>query len=211
MVGLAPLDPPYSSTGRTNEKTGKPETVTHTANPAIRAMVLLGVNCGFNNKECADLSLSALDLDGGWVNFPRPKTGIKRRCPLWGETVAAVRAAIAVRPEPKDKAADGLVFVTTRGRPWLTRGTANPVGVAVRDLMKAVGVHRDSIGFATLRHVFRTVADGSRDQVAVNHIMGHSDGSMGAVYRERIDDDRLQAVVAHVHDWLWPKPAAESN
>jgi integrase len=121
---------------------------------------------------------------------------------LWPETVDALRAAIAERPEPRQDAAKGLVFVTTRGRPWIVRGQANPVSVAARKLMTTVGVHREGIGFATLRHVFRTVADGSRDQVAVNHIMGHADSSIASVYRERIEDDRLVAVVEHVRQWL---------
>ncbi len=168
----------------------------------LKAMILLGVNCGFNNKDCADLPLTALDLDGGWCNFPRPKTGIARRCPLWAETVAALRAAIDARPEPRTDDAEPLVFVTTRGRPWIVRGQANPVSVTARDAMKTVGIHRDGIGFATLRHVFRKVADGLRDQVAVSHIMGHADPSMGAVYRERIDDSRLETVSNHVRKWL---------
>src|SRR5262249_52460025 len=32
----------------------------------LRAMVLLGVNCGFGNVDCGNLPLDALDLDGGW-------------------------------------------------------------------------------------------------------------------------------------------------
>lgn len=191
------------ATGRTVEETDKPEMVTLSANPLLRAMVLLGVNCGFNNKDCADLPLSALDLDGGWCNFPRPKTGIDRRCPLWNETVTALREAVAARPEPRNEAAIPLFFVTTRGRPWITHGTANPVSVAARDAMKAVGIHRKGIGFATLRHVFRTIADGSRDVVATNLIMGHSDPTMGAVYRERIDDARLVVVTEYVRKWLF--------
>jgi integrase len=169
----------------------------------LKAMILLGVNCGFNNKDCADLPLAALDLDGGWINFPRPKTGIPRRCPLWTETVAALCAAIAERPEPRQDEAAGLVFLTVRGRACLCQGKANPVSVAARNLMKTVGVHCEGIGFATLRHVFRTIADGSRDQVAVNQIMGHSDTTMAAIYRERIDDSRLRAVAEHVHGWLF--------
>ncbi len=171
----------------------------------LKAMIMLGINCGFNNKDCTDLPLSAIDLRGGWVNFPRPKTGIDRECPLWIETVTALRAAIAERPEPKDKTADGLVFVTTKGRPWITRGTANPVSVNVRDLMKTLGIHHNGIGFATLRHVFRTIADETRDPTAINLVMGHSDPSMGAVYRERIDDARLVAVTEHVRKWLFEK------
>src|SRR5262249_54915226 len=61
----------------------------------------------------------------------------------------------------------------------------------------------DGIGFYTLRHVFRTVADAARDPVAIDLIMGHSDPSMGGHYRERIEDSRLLAVAEHVRQWLF--------
>jgi hypothetical protein len=119
--------------------------------------------------------------------------------------VTALREAIAARPEPRQEGAAGLVFVTTRGRPWLSRGIANPVSVAVRSLMKSIGIHDEGIGFYTLRHVFRTVADAARDPVAIDLIMGHSDPSMAAHYRERVEDSRLQAVAEHVRHWLFGK------
>ena len=62
------------------------------ARPQVRTMILLGINCGFGNNDCGRLPIDALDLDGGWVDYPRPKTGIHRRIPLWSETVAAIRA-----------------------------------------------------------------------------------------------------------------------
>jgi hypothetical protein len=34
--------------------------------------------------------------------------------------------------------------------------------------------------------------------------MGHVDSTMAANYRERIDEDRVKAVVDHVHKWLFP-------
>jgi hypothetical protein len=34
------------------------------------AAVLLGINCGFGNTDVASLPLAALDLDGGWIDFP---------------------------------------------------------------------------------------------------------------------------------------------
>jgi integrase len=197
-------------TGRTNEETGKPETVTLKGNPTLRAMILLGVNCGLGNHDCALLPLTALDLDAGWVNFPRPKTGIARRCPLWPETVVALREALAVRPEPRQDEARELVFVTTRGRPWLSRGIANPISVAVRNLMKAIAIHDEGIGFYTLRHVFRTIADAARDPVAIDLIMGHSDPSMGGHYRERVEDSRLRAVADHVRTWLFGNPSGNA-
>jgi hypothetical protein len=117
----------------------------------VQSVILLGVNAGFGNHDVATLPLPALDLEGGWVNYARPKAGIPCRCPLWPETVAALREAIAGRPEPRQEEAAALVFVTTRGRPWLSRGIANPVSVAARGLMKAAGIHHDGIGFYTLR------------------------------------------------------------
>jgi integrase len=170
----------------------------------LKAMLLLGVNAGFGNHDIATLPLSALDLDAGWVTYPRPKTGIARRCPLWPETVTALHQAIAERPEPRQEEATGLVFLTTRGRPWLSRGIANPVSVAARDLMKTAGIHHDGIGFYALRHVFRTIGDAARDPVAIDLIMGHNDPSMGGHYRERVEDSRLRAVVDHVRRWLFP-------
>jgi integrase len=152
------------------------------------------------------LPLDAVDLDKAMIDFPRPKSGIERRCPLWPETVAALKATITARPKPKQDDAEGLVFLTSRGRSWLCRGIANPVSVAARKLMSQCGVNgRKGIGFYTLRHTFRTVADGAKDQVAANLIMGHADPSMAGIYRESIDDERLVAVVDYVRHWLFGK------
>ena len=43
----------------------------------------------------------------------------------------------------------------------------------------------------------------AKDPEAVVTCMGHVDTSMGAVYRERISDERLRAVVNVVGAWLW--------
>jgi len=89
------------------------------ASAPLKAMILLGVNCGFGNADCGSLPFAALDLDNGWIDFPRPKTGIERRCPLWPETVAALRAAIAGRPPHRNKADADVVFVTKYGGRWV--------------------------------------------------------------------------------------------
>jgi integrase len=170
---------------------------------ALRAMLLLGINCGFGNADCGTLPRSAVDLGGGWVRFPRPKTGIPRRCALWPETVQALRDAIAGRPEPNDPADGGLVFVTKYGLSW-TKGTStNPVSQETAKLLRKLGINgRKGIGFYTLRHVFRTVADESKDQPAVDFVMGHESPHMSTVYRETIGDERLRAVADRVRNWL---------
>src|SRR5262249_34672692 len=60
----------------------------------LKAMILLGINAGFGNSDVGNLPLSALDLERGQVDYPRPKTGILRRCPLWPETMAALREVL---------------------------------------------------------------------------------------------------------------------
>jgi integrase len=168
----------------------------------LRAMILLGINCGFGNADVGTLPLSALDLERGWVNYPRPKTGIERRCPLWPETVEALKAALAARPEPKDPEDAGLVFITKFGLSWFRDSTANPVSRALSLLLKGLGLYRPGLSFYALRHGFETIGGDSRDQVAVDHIMGHVDHGMAGVYRERINDARLKAVTDHVRAWL---------
>lgn len=171
----------------------------------LRAMVLLGVNAGFGPMDLATLPLAALDLEAGFVTFPRPKTGIARRAHLWPETVAALREAIEARPEPKQPEHAGLAFITARGNQWVSGGAAHPVTASIVPLMKAAGVHRAGLGPYTLRHVFRTVADEVRDRPAVDLVMGHQDPSVAAHYRERIDDSRLVEVAEHVRAWVFVK------
>jgi integrase len=176
------------------------------AHTSMKAMILLGLNAGFGNTDLATLPLSAINLETGWVDFPRPKTGIERRAPLWPETIAAVRAAITVRPAPRDPADAGLVFLMRTGRRWVRNtenSRTNAISIAFAALLKRCGLHRGGLGFYALRHVFRTIADAARDPVAIDLIMGHADSSMGSHYRERVDDARLRAVADHVRTWLF--------
>jgi integrase len=174
------------------------------ANVQLRAMLLLGINCGFGNTDCAHLPLAALDLDGGWLDYPRPKTGINRRCPLWPETVAALRESLAARPDPKNPEDSGLFFVTKYGGSWAKESEGGPVAKETKKLLNRLGINgRKGLGFYTLRHVFRTVADEAKDQPAADFIMGHEAPHISDVFRERIGNERLKAVTDHVHKWLF--------
>jgi integrase len=174
----------------------------------LKAMILLGINAGFGNADCGHLTQAALDLDGGWISFPRPKTGIERRCPLWPETVTALKAALAKRPTPKAKADGNLVFVTKYGRPWSSGGTSDAVTLETGKLLRDLGLRRPGVSFYALRHTFRTIADATRDFPAVRLVMGHADDTIDDVYREGIDDSRLRAVAEHVRHWLFDNATA---
>jgi integrase len=169
----------------------------------LRAMILLGINCGFGNSDCANLPRKALDLDGGWIDYPRPKTGIPRRCPLWPETAAALRVAIANRPKPQNGSDAGLVFITKYGQSWAKANSDNPVSKETTKLLRILGIYRRPLGFYALRHTFETRGSDSWDQVAVDHIMGRARDDRASISRERISDERLRAVTDHVHKWLF--------
>jgi integrase len=172
----------------------------------MKAMILLGVNCGFGNSDCATLPLKALDLKTGWVDHPRPKTGTPRRCPLWPETVEALKAAIASRPAPKVPENAGLVFITNSGAPWVRlvkSGWTDAVTGNTRLLLKALKIRRPGVNFYSLRRTTETIGGDCKDQVAVDYVMGHSRGDMASVYRQRIEDARLRAVTNHIHKWLF--------
>ena len=98
-----------------------------TAEQPLDAMILLAANCGFGQSDIANLPKTAIDLAAGWVDYPRPKTAIPRRCPLWPETIKAVREAIATRPAAKDADDAGLVFVTKYGARWVRIGPKAPI------------------------------------------------------------------------------------
>ena len=100
------------------------------------------------------------------------------------------------------------MFLTSRGNPFIVsndKSHKDRVTIQFTRLLEELSIHREGVSFYALRHTFETIAGESRDQVAVDAIMGHADPSMGAVYRERISDDRLKAVAEHIRKWLWPK------
>src|SRR5205823_2592292 len=109
----------------------------------LQAAFLLSINVGFTAADCAALPWRAINLDDGWIDFARVKTGIERmRLPLWPETVAALRhvkalnlsaapgmADLVVHQDRGDKGEPigepvllkDCVFITSRGMPWVLR------------------------------------------------------------------------------------------
>jgi integrase len=166
------------------------------ASDKMKAFVLLGLNGGFVGRDCGTLPRNAIDLENGFIDYARPKTGVQRRIPLWSQTVEALKAAMAT---------EGDLAFATQQETSFAKGTAgnDPIGLSFRRLLTKHKLHQAGLGFATLRHVFQTVAESSKDFPAIRHIMGHVDDSISGAYREGVSDDRLRDVVNCVHDWLF--------
>lgn len=200
------------------------------AGEPMHAMILLAINCGLGNADVGHLELRHVDLKAKMLDYPRVKTGIERRCPLWTETVKALREWLKTRKKPKDKALADLVFLTQKGNPWVDRPSAKnptrkvggeevtklqgdrPVSKEFSKLLVACGLKRPGRGFYCLRHTFQTIGDETGDFVAVRKLMGHTfGGDISDIYRERISDARLIEVTEHVRRWLFADAADDET
>jgi integrase len=88
---------------------------------------------------------ATIELGRGWINFPRPKTGVTRRIPLWPETVAALRAIIADHPEPQTDELVDHVFLTSRGGEWIVvrenGGRTDKIAIRFPGLLTSIGAY----------------------------------------------------------------------
>lgn len=210
----------------TDEQTGEPVKVKEKPAPGLRAMILLTLNGGLGNADIASLPLSAVDLETGWLDYPRVKTEIECCIPLWPETVATIQEWIPHGPKANDHDGADLLFLTPFGRPWVRVKERQPeedgkirpaVPIDARSprfkrILKKLGINdRRRLGFYCLRRCTQTFGGEARDPDAVSAIMGHTlSNSMAANYAHRISDERLRAVVDAVRTWLFP-PQGHGN
>jgi integrase len=174
------------------------------AKQPMKAMILLAINGGLGPTDLALATADKFDLDGGWLNYPRPKTAQPRRVPLWPETVAAVKEAIAERHQPKHEADAKLLFIGARGISYINKTGGHHVAHEFTRLCEKAKITGHV--FYDLRRTFETVADNlSRDRDGVAAIMGHSPkaGDMAAVYRQTWFEERLRSIADLVRGWLY--------
>jgi integrase len=164
------------------------------ANRRLKPMILLGINGGFGPKDCVELPLAAVDLDGGWIDYARAKTGVPRRVPLWQETILAIKAYQFRRPATTSD----VLFVARHGQP-----DPNHQNVS-RQFTRLARKYKVERTFYDLRRTFQTIGE-EAGETACKAIMGHApdESDMAATYRQWIRDSRLAAVVEHVRQWLF--------
>ena len=184
-----------------------------TASPALACFILLGINCGFGQGDCAKLTVAAVNFKKAVIDVERSKTGIRRVCPLWPETVEALQKY--VRP---NTAMPELYFITKYAQPWvkvnvhrdeadhIERITHNdPIALELRKLCKAQGI--TPRGFYLLRHTFNTIAESAADSNARKVIMGHTFDGMDEFYLHLHQQaefmKRLQKVSEFVRQWVY--------
>lgn len=203
------------------------------ADTKMKAMILLGINCGLGNSDISGLDRGHLHLDTGFLEQPRPKNYLPRRAALWPETIAAVRDVLAFaeseiinhknagKPHyhPENPADAEAVFITHQQLRYVVQDkTTNrdSVAQAFGKLLRAAKIKQEGVNFYALRHTFRTVAAGTKDFEAVDRVMGHSPADTGGKHytewrKDEEEDRRLRAVADHVRAWMFPETVAKEN
>ncbi len=156
------------------------------ADVQMRAMIWLGLNCGFGCTDCAELKWSNLDITNCRVKLARKKTGISRDLPLWPETIDALGKITR-----KGK----LVFYTSRGNQFVrmvlkTDGNGNSKYTTQNSITRKFSklIKKDGLkvpkgtGFYTLRRTAATIAARSGDPFAVQRLLGHANLQMATRY-----------------------------
>jgi len=172
-----------------------------TANIQMKAMIWLGLNCGFGCTDCAELKWKDLDLKNSRVRFPRGKTGVERNLPLWPETILALKEIPNIGE---------LVFYTRRGNPWVRatfserekRENGNEkyskddaVTKEFSKLMKKANIKMErGVGFYTLRRTAATLTARSGDPFAVQQLLGHADLKMATIYVQDVSEQTDRAI-----------------
>lgn len=165
------------------------------ANAQWRAMILLGINCGYGNTDLSEIR--AGHISGEWATYPRQKTSVDRVAWLWPETREALQEHGAIGD-------DGRLFCRRTGGHWVkvsAKCVDDGIAKQFSKMMAAVGHKRPGLTFYSLRHTFQTVADGAKDPLATALVMGHVDETMSGRYRERFERDRVRAVCEFVRAW----------
>ena len=174
------------------------------AGTSLKAMILLGLNCGFGNTDLSVLTFQHINFVDGFVELPREKTGQKRKAYLWAETIEAINNWIEQRPEPKDAADKNLVFLTSRGTSCKPKEKHNCITTEFTRLKIKAKLDRAGLSFYSMRHTFQTIADDATlDFVGVRSVMGHTDATISGNYRHGVSDERLKRIADAVRVWLF--------
>jgi integrase len=168
------------------------------AAPQMKAMIWLGLNCGFGCTDCGKLQWEDLDLQNGRVRLARSKTGVDRNLPLWPEAIKALKE-LTISGE--------LVFYTRKGNPWVTTKRVIDENGRVKytrtdnvtqefsKLMKNAGIRmEEGVGFYTLRRTAATLTARSGDPFAVQQLLGHADLRMATTYVQDVSEQTDRAI-----------------
>lgn len=166
--------------------------------PKMKAMVFLGLNCGFGNTDCSQLLWKNIGFKKSRVHYPRGKIGINRDLILWPETVKVLKSLPRTNERvfntPTDKPL--VRMIKTIDKAGNIKYTNNDsVGKEFSKLIKKLDLKVEKgVGFYTLRRTAATLTAKSGDPFAVQRFFGHADLKMATIYVQEVTDQMDRAI-----------------
>lgn len=152
---------------------------------AMSAIIYLGLFAGYGPFDC--ISLTVDKLRGEFLEFPRPKTGVSRRCWLPDTVRDAIQAA-----------ANGTHVLN--GRVWSRHAVANKFQALCREC----GFYQKGRTEPySLRRTLETVAKNAEvNQSVIDKVMGHERPDTSEIYNQKVFDKQLRKLGEFVERWL---------
>ena len=167
------------------------------ASPRMRLYMLLALNAGFTQVDCATLTHDMIDWKTGTISRDRNKTAISQSCKLWPSTLALLKQFAT---EPNENG-DNPVLLTARNNPLVKVGekTKNDAVKCAFRRLKSKAKITGKRSFKTFR---KTGADMLKKQFqATPHLyklyLAQSLDIIGQAYTESHFDEMYKAT-----DWL---------
>jgi len=208
---------PRSKKTMTTFSSNEIKTLIECASPQFKAMILLGLNCGFGCTDCSELLWKHIDMNSGRVNFPRTKTDVARNLPLWEETISTLKVLphINERVFNTEQGHKLVRFVEHTNDSGLIRiHKHDNVTTEFSKLLKKAGLKKEKgVGFYTLRRTAATLAARGGDPFAVQRLLGHADLKMASVYVQDVSE-QTDRVINNTRKLIIPDdslPSADSS
>ena len=157
-----------------------------------RAILEVLYGCGLRVSEAANLRISHVYLDEGFVNVIGK--GDKQRLVPMGEVAAdAIRAYLPDRPDPAERKYDDYLFLNRFGTPLSRISIFN----LVKDQAMAAGIQKE-ISPHTFRHSFAThLIENGADLRIVQEMLGHESILTTEIYTHIDTQTWHQSVLSH--------------
>ena len=157
----------------------------------MQLWIWLGVTCGFGPADIS--ALKPEHVGDRFITFPRPKTGVPRRCPVVPEV-----SALLERVELPMRSAKGLELVRVLKSGRHGQSARSAIAKPFKELCEKAGV--TCLGHYGLRHTFAVIGARTGDIDAVKAVMGHVHTGVTTLYTGAVDDGRLLKVVTFVRE-----------
>lgn len=149
-----------------------------------KALMLFLFNTGARVQECVDVTMERLRLDSQGQVTLLGKGRKERACPLWPETVQAIKSYLAHRSSRDTR--ETRLFLNTNGRPITRFGVGHIVRrYAEKAGEKCLSIRQKAVGPHTWRHTTAVhMLQAGNDLSMIAMWLGHADVNTTHAYAE---------------------------